>query len=189
MRFVLFLVSVAILTAPASAQLKRLSYNNPGLVVDLGVGLWAQPLPMDYDNDGDMDLLVATADVPSNGVYFFENPGGDIDDPIFKPGVRISDAKHNLTISYTDVGPVVMLENNRLPDFRASGLEQPVPLECAVPKPGCGRSNGNWWTTKGTVIWMCSSESACGMTMVGMMRGMSAVSGPMVLSMAMSMWR
>ncbi|PCJ55409.1 MAG: hypothetical protein COA73_13450 [Candidatus Hydrogenedentota bacterium] len=136
MRFVLFLVSAAILTAPASAQLKRLSYNNPGLVVDLGVGLWAQPLPMDYDNDGDMDLLVATAGVPSNGVYFFENPGGDIDDPVFKPGVRVSDAKHNLTISYTEAGPVVMLENNRLPDFRDSGLKNPVPLECAVPKPG-----------------------------------------------------
>ena len=31
-------------------------------------------MPMDYDGDGDMDLLVACPDKPSNGVYFFENP-------------------------------------------------------------------------------------------------------------------
>ena len=30
-------------------KLQPLSYNNPGLVVDLGVGLWAWPLPMDFD--------------------------------------------------------------------------------------------------------------------------------------------
>ena len=40
-------------------KLAPLTYNNPGLKVDLGVGLWAWPLPMDYDGDGDMDLLVA----------------------------------------------------------------------------------------------------------------------------------
>jgi len=37
-------------------DLKRLKYNHPGLVVDLGVGLWAWPLPMDYDDDGDVGL-------------------------------------------------------------------------------------------------------------------------------------
>lgn len=51
-------------------KLAPLTYNNPGLKVDLGVGLWAWPLPMDYDGDGDMDLLVACPDKPSNGVFF-----------------------------------------------------------------------------------------------------------------------
>ena len=36
-------------------DLVRLPYNNPLLVVDLGVGLWAEPLPMDFDQDGDRD--------------------------------------------------------------------------------------------------------------------------------------
>ena len=35
----------------AAPQLERLKYNHPGLVVDLGVGLWAWPLPMDFDGD------------------------------------------------------------------------------------------------------------------------------------------
>jgi hypothetical protein len=85
------------------SNLERVRYNNPGLTVDLGVGLWAQPLPMDYDNDGDVDLLCATADVPSNGIYFFENPGGDSEWPVFKPGVRLTDAVHNITVSYLGV--------------------------------------------------------------------------------------
>lgn len=31
-------------------KIVRLEYNNPGLIVDLGVGLWALPMPMDFDD-------------------------------------------------------------------------------------------------------------------------------------------
>jgi len=31
---------------------------------------------MDFDSDGDMDLLVSCNDVPFNGLYIFENPSG-----------------------------------------------------------------------------------------------------------------
>ncbi|MCA9247713.1 MAG: LamG domain-containing protein, partial [Planctomycetales bacterium] len=75
------------------APLEPLSYNNPGLEVDLGVGLWAFPLPMDFDHDGDLDLVVSCPDKPSNGTYFFENPGGG-KLPVFRPGVRISRGTH-----------------------------------------------------------------------------------------------
>ncbi|MEY3772410.1 MAG: hypothetical protein RL067_424, partial [Verrucomicrobiota bacterium] len=39
---------VACLTSLGAVEpgLERLKYNHPGLVVDLGVGLWAWPLPM-----------------------------------------------------------------------------------------------------------------------------------------------
>lgn len=42
-RLVLAIVSLALLIPPEgqSAELKRIAYNHPGLVVDLGVGLWA----------------------------------------------------------------------------------------------------------------------------------------------------
>ncbi|MGC3970514.1 MAG: hypothetical protein QM775_25200 [Pirellulales bacterium] len=37
-------------------RVPKLAYNNPGLLVDVGVGLWASPLPMDFNHDGLMDL-------------------------------------------------------------------------------------------------------------------------------------
>ena len=83
----LLLLSPSLLVADPLGQVK---YNHPGLIVDLGVGLWAWPLPMDYDSDGDLDLVVVCPDKPSNGTYFFENPGGDTKMPVFKPAVRIS---------------------------------------------------------------------------------------------------
>ena len=51
----LLLPSTSLLIAEPLEQVK---YNHPGLVGDLGVGLWAWPLPMDYDSDGDLDLVV-----------------------------------------------------------------------------------------------------------------------------------
>ena len=59
----------------ADETLPRLAYNNPGALADLGVGLWAWPLPMDYNGDGLMDLVVVCTDKPYNGTWFFENSG------------------------------------------------------------------------------------------------------------------
>ena len=58
---VLLLVSVRNGTCQESQkpQLRRMKYNHPGLIVDLGVGLWGWPLPLDYDRDGDLDLVVS----------------------------------------------------------------------------------------------------------------------------------
>jgi hypothetical protein len=53
----------------AGPGLERIRYNHPGLVVDLGVGLWARPLPMDDDGDGDLDLVVSGPDKTSNGFW------------------------------------------------------------------------------------------------------------------------
>src|SRR5215207_2537414 len=78
---------------PQAAALTKLPYNNPGLVVDLGVGLWAWPVPCDADGDGDFDLIVSCPDKPSNGVWLFENVGGDTAKnkrPVFKPAKKLS---------------------------------------------------------------------------------------------------
>ncbi|MBC8003732.1 MAG: VCBS repeat-containing protein, partial [Opitutaceae bacterium] len=61
--------------AQPPAELPRLAVNNPGLLADLGVGLWAWPLPMDFNGDGMMDLVVVCTGVPSNGIWYFENSG------------------------------------------------------------------------------------------------------------------
>jgi len=121
-------------------ELVKLTHNQPGLVVDLGVGLWAQPAPMDFDGDGDHDLLVATADVPSNGLYFFENPGGDVTDPVFKPGVRLDEGLKNITVSYVDGAAQMLTPGARYPAFRESVFGAPVPI-AYEPTFHTGRAN------------------------------------------------
>jgi len=110
-------IGLGMADAEEASAFQQLTYNDPGLVVDLGVGLWAQPLPMDYDGDGDNDLVVATADTPSNGVYFFENSAGAVRYPVFKPGVRLDKAQHNTTISYVDGAFHVLTPGRQYPDF------------------------------------------------------------------------
>ncbi|MFH1744302.1 MAG: VCBS repeat-containing protein, partial [bacterium] len=128
--FVLTLLPFVVCAGIASAETAigvRLVHNNPGLVVDLGVGLWAVPLPMDWDNDGDNDLVVSSAGMPCRGVYFFENDGSGI----FQPGKRLDTGKANVTVSYLDDGPVVCEPNKAYPDFRNTLYENPqeIPYE------------------------------------------------------------
>ncbi len=114
-----------------SQSLRPLAYNHPGLHVDLGVGLWAWPLPMDYDRDGDLDLVVACPDKPYNGIYFFENPGGHRELPVFKPGRRIGEAVRNLQLSEVNGQGIVLAPGYIYPDFLSKGIKEPVriPLE------------------------------------------------------------
>ena len=99
-KMITFLFLLSLLTfPPASAQKPadiRLKYNHPGLIVDLGVGLWANPIPVDWDGDGDNDLLVTCRDKPSQGLYYFENTG----DHIFARGIRLAEGKRNLAVSW-----------------------------------------------------------------------------------------
>ena len=107
-------------------NLKALSYNQPQLQVDLGVGLWAWPLPLDYDDDGDLDLLVSCPDKPSNGVYFFENPGNAPGEkfPVFKAGIHLGKTGSNMQVSYVDGKPHILRENLEFVDFKTKGFEQ-----------------------------------------------------------------
>ncbi|MEO1615309.1 MAG: exo-alpha-sialidase [Planctomycetota bacterium] len=133
-------------------KLQPLEYNHPGLVVDLGVGLWAYPLPMDYDRDGDMDLLVACPDKPSSGVYFFENPTQDpaVKLPVFKPAVWIGPAKHYMMLSEIDGEPVILQQNQLFRRDAAKGkfdFTKPTKIEAPAnphAKSG-GRIRGNMW--------------------------------------------
>ncbi len=101
---------------------QRIGFNNPGLVVDLGVGLWAWPLPMDWDDDGDYDLLVSCRDKPYNGVYFFENTEGDAKYPTFKPGIRLAPGIRNVQISYVHGEPRLLVPGEELVDFKRTSF-------------------------------------------------------------------
>ncbi len=92
-------------------SLETLKFNHPGLVVDLKVGLWAYPIPCDFDGDGDFDLLVCCPDKPQSGVYFFENVQGDEPRPVFKPPVKVAASFPDLTPSYS-AGKLRLLSRN-----------------------------------------------------------------------------
>ncbi len=158
---VLSLATAAWLPFHAPAQeLRRLAYNHPGLTVDLGVGLWAWPLPMDYNQDGLNDLVVVCTDKPYHGTWFFGN-SGEIDPQtklaIFRPAVRIGDAAPSVGISHVTGRPIVTatastknrddtltFRANTYPDFLNSQFERPVSLKVPTrihAEPGSIRQN------------------------------------------------
>jgi len=124
--------------------LRRLGYNHPGLVVDLGVGLWAWPLPMDYDRDGDMDLVVSCPDVPYSGVYLFENRDGAVTMPVFQPAQRIGDARRNIQVSYVEEIPRVLTPGTEYVGFLDHHLGQPKDLPLAADFHE-GKVRANQW--------------------------------------------
>ena len=98
------LVCVPVFAANNDADAHKLGYNRPGATSDLGWGLWGNPLPVDYDGDGDMDLLLSSAGAPSRGLCYFENDGTGV----FKPGrVLDREKRSNVSISYVNGQPVV----------------------------------------------------------------------------------
>ncbi|NBR42574.1 MAG: hypothetical protein EBU04_06855 [Verrucomicrobia bacterium] len=104
-QIVFYAHAVEFASPPAAAGLQRLKYNNPGLVVDLGVGLWAWPLPMDFNGDGKLDLVVNCPDKPSNG---------------------------DIELSVVDGVTKVMGPAMEYPDFLKSGLEDGRKLSLSV---------------------------------------------------------
>ncbi len=128
-------------------ELEPLRYNHPGLVVYLGVGLWAWPIPCDADDDGDFDLIVSCPDKPSNGVWLFENTTGDTSKdkmPIFKPGRWISKTVHYLMPSYVDGSMRVLSPGVEYVDFTESGIgkTQQLPIASKFHKPLGNQTKG-----------------------------------------------
>ena len=115
----------------AAEALDRVKFNHPGLTVDLGVGLWAWPVPVDARGDGKCDLLVACPDKPFNGVWSFANPGVDTAKnpfPIFQPASRLSAAVHYVTPSYVDQRVRVLSPATEYPEFLTAGLAKSLKL-------------------------------------------------------------
>jgi hypothetical protein len=156
-----FLAAPAALLKGADEVLPRMPYNNPGTLADLGVGLWAWPLPMDYNRDGLMDLVVVCTDKPYNGTWYFENSGeidGQLKLPIFKPAVLIGKSAPSVGISYVDGKPIVTatasafnrettmyaFRANMYPNFLDTQFNQPVKIpvpEKIHTQPGSIRQN------------------------------------------------
>ena len=130
----LFISSV---TARAE-QMERIRYNNPGLIVDLGVGLWACPLPIDYDHDGDYDLLVSCVDKPYAGLYYFENIDGNTKMPIFESAKKLANGQKNIQISYIDGKAHFLTLNHELVNFRENKFTKKLEI---YPKKNVHQTN------------------------------------------------
>jgi hypothetical protein len=140
-------LSLAVLASLRSLALEPIHYNNPGLTVDLAVGLWATPLPMDFDHSGTFDLAVVCADKPYNGTWVFHNATGDTAKnpfPIFQPARRISGGQFNVQVSYIGEQQRVLTPANEYPDFLHTGLDHPKKL--ALPdNVHPNKVRGNFW--------------------------------------------
>lgn len=122
-----------------------LKHNNPELVVDLGVGLWAHPLPMDFDGDGDNDLVVSCPDKPFNGTWFFENPDGNVALPTFRPPVKIGRGAHSMRVSYDGDRVDVTVPGTVWEDFPNTHFSQPRELTLPSPLQTVRKMRANQW--------------------------------------------
>lgn len=106
----------------------RLKYNNPDLIVDLGVGLWGTPIPVDYDKDGLMDLLMTCYDTPFKGLYFFRNIG-TANEPLFDVPKKLSSKSfYNTQASYVDGKLYVISQGTEFADFTNNLLNKHVKI-------------------------------------------------------------
>ena len=137
----------------AFAAFLRMGFNNPDAVVDAGYGIWAQPMVMDFDGDGDLDLVASYPDVPNNATVFFENPtrkGARDADPVFRAPVVVGAARGNATVSKVGGDWLVTAENAMYPDFRKTAFQRPAAFRNAGGNPipanihKCGVRDNCW---------------------------------------------
>lgn len=125
----------------------RLKYNNPDLIVDLGVGLWGTPIPVDYDNDGLTDLLMTCYDTPFKGLYFFRNIGSK-NKPLFNAPKKISSKSYaNTQASYVDGKLYVISQGTEFVDFTTSLFDKHVKINPDInPKDKLKDVRSNMWS-------------------------------------------
>jgi len=104
-------------------QLERLRYHRADLIVDVGVGLWGQPIVMDYDEDGLVDLLLAWGGRPEPGVLRYERVESDPASILVKPMERASNFRRGLVTSFSNERWRVLSPQRVYPDYRRTGIE------------------------------------------------------------------
>jgi hypothetical protein len=134
----------------ADAQTKdelRIKYNNPDLIVDLGGGLWGTPLPVDYDNDGLIDILLSCPDTPYKGVYFHKNIG-TLNEPLFDIPVKLADVAYQSTkASFVNDSLKVIRNGVEYQNFTVELFGSPKKIEVDVlPEKGFKKTRSKMWS-------------------------------------------
>ncbi len=123
-----------------------LKYNNPDLVVDLGVGLWAWPLPIDYNGDGKLDLLVACQGKPFNGLYLFEDRSNR-SEQVFEKPIFLCQSIKDIQVSYIEGKPRFTIPGYELLNFTKDydkNKKSLFPID-SIKKDIKGNSRFNQW--------------------------------------------
>lgn len=133
--------------AASLPEAKVIPYNNEGLVVDLGVGLWAFPVPYDYDQDGLVDLFVNCPDRPMRGLFYFRNIG-TLENPLFDKAVKLSsEVTQHLCCSEYNGKMYVMNGEKECVDFfnKPYEVQEPVVYEGPSIKEGVNKFRSYMW--------------------------------------------
>lgn len=120
-------------TLHAQDNVSSLKYNN-GQVVDLGAGLWGNPIPYDYDGDGLYDIFMTCSDTPFRGTYYFRNIG-TLKHPLFDVPVKVSDEGSNMLRTCEAGGRRhILTPGKEYPDFFNSYFTKPeaIPFDAGV---------------------------------------------------------
>jgi len=125
----------------------RIKYNNPKLIVDLGGGLWGTPLPVDYDKDGLIDILLSCPDTPYKGVYFHKNIGTQTE-PLFDIPVRLANVAYQSTkASFVNDSLKVIRNGIEYQNFPVELFGNPKKIEVDVmPDKGFKKTRSKMWS-------------------------------------------
>ena len=139
MRVSLAWLCLVFLTGAAPADgLQRLRYNNPGLVVDLGVGFWAWPLPMDFDGDGRPRPRRQLPGQALQRHLLLREPRRRRGGPRCRssgPAGASARASRTSASATSDGRPRVLSPGIEYPDFLKTGLEQRPEAAAAGQRP------------------------------------------------------
>ncbi len=151
MKMIYFLLFVAVTVLEMSAgvyadtRFTRLTYNNPGTTF-LKSGLFSAPLVMDYDKDGDLDVIVNSWGIPTwCGTWFFENAGkkGELN-PTFKPARQLPRGGDQAQV--LSDGRLAVLEPGRVSyDYRENGMKNAHVFKGLPENVHSQKVRGNTW--------------------------------------------
>ncbi|HEU0119042.1 MAG TPA: VCBS repeat-containing protein [Bryobacteraceae bacterium] len=108
----------------------RVTFGRAGVRGNLAVGLYSHAAAIDWDNDGKLDLIVASPDRPYNGTYLFRNIGTQAE-PLFDRAVWLAPALKNLMLADVDGDgniDATSAGGRWFSDIRRAGFTNPRPF-------------------------------------------------------------
>ncbi|WP_319501484.1 VCBS repeat-containing protein [uncultured Draconibacterium sp.] len=125
----------------------RVKYNNPDLIVNLGTGLWGTPIPVDYDEDGLIDIIMSCPDTPYKGLYYYKNIG-TVEDPLFDVSIKLADVAYkNIQASYAKGELHVFRKEIEYKNFKENIYSEPDTIKVDVlPKDDFQKVRSNLWS-------------------------------------------